>query len=162
MRLSIYTRLDSAFTLCREIRTKVFVNEYNIPVSFERDSLDYRAAHYLIRDRDNAVMGVARSYLNGDFCYIQRFALLPEYRDQGLEPIAMQMIINDCKRRYPYVPLCVYAQPEKEEFYKSLGFDFQSDTFMYAGFEVRSMVLNVQQNEKLLEQTRSEAKLLAV
>lgn len=145
MRLSVYTRLDPGFSLCRDMRTQIFVDEYNVPVSYERDSQDYRAAHYIIRHSDNTPIGVARSHMEGDFCKIQRFALLPPYRDETIREQAFALILKDCSTRYPCMPLNVYAQGHQEEFYSKFGFIAEGEKFVYADFILRNMILPYQE-----------------
>lgn len=153
MRLSVYTRLDPGFALCRNLRTQVFVNEYNAPISQERDNQDYRAVHYLVRDHHNTPIGVARSHVEGDFCKIQRFALLPPYRQTDKLEQAFRLILNDCLTRYPYMPCNVYAQKHQEDFYKTFGFVPEGDTFLYADFVFRNMVLPYDERKAVNENT---------
>lgn len=141
MRLSVYTRLDPGFSLCRDMRTQIFVDEHNVPVSYERDAQDYRAAHYIIRHSDNTPIGVARSYVEGDFCKIQRFGLLPPYRNDAIRQQAFALILKDCSSRYPFMPMNVYAQAHQEEFYAAFGFVPEGEKFVYADFVLRNMIL---------------------
>src|SRR5690606_27361356 len=110
MRIDIYTRLDPEFALCRELRTRIFVDELDIPLSRERDDRDYGAAHYLISlIKDLSSVGVCRSYIQGDYCVIERLGLLPEYRGFNLAKKAFGLVLDDCRQRYPYMPILVYA-----------------------------------------------------
>lgn len=141
MRLAVYNRLDPGFSLCRDIRTAVFVDEYNIPINKERDNQDYRATHYLIRQTDNTPIGVARSYVEGDYCKIQRFALLPSYRNETLRKQAFALVLKDCETRYPFMPLQIFVPEQECGFYREFGFVSEGEAFLYAGFKTRTMNL---------------------
>lgn len=141
MRIATYTRLDPGFRLCRDIRTAIFVDEYNVPASKERDHQDYGATHYLIRHDDMTPIGVARSHIEGDYCKIQRFAFLPPYRHDELRTQAFTMILEHCAKKYPFLPIQVYAREEECEFYMQFGFQPEGDMFLYADFQLQAMNL---------------------
>lgn len=130
-------QLQQAFS----IRTKVFVEEQNVPVEEELDSfdvLDGECQHVLLTENDVAV-GTGRVRLVEQYGKIQRVAILKEYRQHGfgkviiikLEQLAAELGATKAK---------LDAQVHAIGFYEKLGYTVQSDVFMDAGIEHVLMV----------------------
>lgn len=130
-------QLQQAFS----IRTKVFVEEQNVPVEEELDSfdvLDGDCQHVLLTENDVAA-GTGRVRLVEHYGKLQRVAILKEYRQHGfgkviilkLEQLAAELGATKAK---------LDAQVHAIGFYEKLGYTVQSDVFMDAGIEHVLMV----------------------
>lgn len=118
------------------IRTKVFIEEQQVPIADEWDSLDETALHFLIKNGDEN-LGCARliSDLHKDreYFHIGRVAVLKPFRSQGVGHTLVEFILAHCKRQVPQKPVYLHAQVGRKNFYKRLGFVAEGSQFMDAG-----------------------------
>ena len=84
--------LDAAFT----IRYNVFVGEQNVPAEAEYDAHDRAATtrHYLAR-LDGEPAGAARWRPTEHGVKLERFAVLPAFRNQGVGEALVQQVLAD-------------------------------------------------------------------
>lgn len=121
----------------REIRSKVFISEQNIPEFEEFDEFDTSAVHF-IAFYGQVPVGTAR-YRETDFgIKIERFAILKEYRHKVIGTRIMQAVLKEilplAKKIY------IHAQVESKRFYEKLSFVTTGAPFMEAGIPHIKMV----------------------
>lgn len=121
----------------RRIRTIVFQQEQKVPEELEFDGYDIYAHHLLAYQGDQAV-GTARIRLvNLETVKIERLAVLPTARHQGVATSLMQtaLSIYAC-----YPKLVVHAQAYIQPFYQKLGFKTVGDVFTEANIPHIKMI----------------------
>ncbi len=117
------------------IRTEVFVEEQNVPLSEEMDDVDPLARHYLVFNSEQEAVATARLHRSK----VGRIAVLKDYRGLGLGVLLLDFIIGhvDLKDREGlYLNAQTYATP----FYEKLGFVSTGETFDEANIEHIKMI----------------------
>lgn len=114
------------------IRTKVFVNEQNVPSDLEVDA-DEAKCTYTTLYVDEHPAAVARfSPTEDNGVHIQRVAVLKEFRHRGLASKVINKITAIAKnKKYSYITLG--AQDQANGFYKKIGFHVVGDQYEEAG-----------------------------
>ncbi len=118
----------------RSIRQTVFIDEQKVPAELEWDADDAGATHFLLT-LDQQSVGTARLLDSGR---IGRVALLVSARGQGLGHVLMRAVMEHAQ----YVgmtSLTLSAQTHALEFYRQLGFETCSDTYLDAGIPHQDM-----------------------
>jgi predicted GNAT family N-acyltransferase len=120
------------FPLVYKIRYRVFQVEQGVDPELEFDQYEDQAEH-LLAYLDGKVVGTARiRLLDAQTGKVERVAVLPEARGQGigrkLMEKAMQILIA---RNVPEVQ--IHAQEKVRDFYQRLGFVPQGAVFEEAG-----------------------------
>lgn len=121
------------------LRTKVFVEEQNVPIELELDEKDHNenTVHigYFSNDK---LIGIARLIdMDKDIIHIGRVAIDKDYRDKG---IGRDLIIS-CENTAKHilkreVTIELSAQIQAEKFYESLGYNRVNDKiYLDAGIE---------------------------
>jgi predicted GNAT family N-acyltransferase len=119
-----------------EIRRKVFIDELGVLPEDEYDRYDALCRHYLAFNNDEPV-GTARWRESSDGIKLERFAVLPEYRGQGIGKKLLKAILKDLSGRKDKIYL--HAQLPVVSFYKNAGFKEEGSTFREAGIDHVSM-----------------------
>ncbi len=131
----ILTCWQTHSTFLSEIRTRVFIEEQQVPIKDEWDGWDETATHFLIQHHDQAI-GCARLLVEErdgkKYFHIGRVALLKAFRTRGLGHQMMQFILDYCRNIAPY-PIYLHAQTQRRAFYERLGFVAHGYEFMDAG-----------------------------
>ena len=111
------------------IRRKVFVEEENVDPNLEYDH-EEDAHHYLLLLGRKAI-ATARWRETEKGIKLERFAVLPEFRNRGLGGIILKEVINDV------VPLgkaiYLHSQLRAVPFYERHGFVKEGEIFYEAG-----------------------------
>ncbi|MCH7881434.1 MAG: GNAT family N-acetyltransferase [Proteobacteria bacterium] len=120
-----------------KLRTLVFVEEQQVPISVEVDGLDSDCMHVKALMGD-CYVGTGRLLPNG---FIGRMCVLQNYRNQGigrgmLENLIQQARAAGCPR------VLLNAQSYAIPFYLKNGFIIDSEEFIEAGIPHQRMVLN--------------------
>jgi len=78
-----------------QLRTRVFVEEQNVPSSLEMDGRDAESAHVkaLI---DDVIIGTGRLLPNG---FIGRMCVLREYRNRGIGTMMLKNLVQQAAER---------------------------------------------------------------
>jgi len=119
------------------IRTKVFIEEQNVPAELEWDEFDADSVHILAYF-DNKAVGTARLLRDG---YIGRMAVLLEYRNRGIGKAILNFMINLAHhKKIKNVQLS--AQEHAIGFYEKQGFSITSKVYMDAGIPHYDMKLS--------------------
>ena len=141
--------------ILRQIRTRVFIKEQQVPEALEWDGLDTTALHLLAQiqapktiDKEQAghtahpteAVGTARIIINNDIAHIGRMAVLPHWRGKGIGFKILQKAILECQQR-AVKKIILNAQSYVLNFYQKAGFKISSDEFIDAGIIHKEMTL---------------------
>jgi len=110
------------------IRTKVFIEEQNVPAELEWDEFDTDSMHILAYI-DNKAVGTARLLRDG---HIGRMAVLIEYRNSGIGKNMLNFIINLAAKK-SMTNIQLSAQEHAIGFYEKQGFTISSGVYTDAG-----------------------------
>lgn len=119
---------DDVFAL----RRRVFVDEQGVPGELELDGHDGEAVHAVARDGDDALGAGRLRRLDADTGTIERVAVLPEYRGEGLGRRLMETLESEARDR-GFARIEPHPQRDVEGFYHSLGYETVGDVFEEAG-----------------------------
>ena len=123
------------------IRNIVFVGEQNCPYDIEVvPEEENEAKHFLIYCKDTPV-GTVRYRSMGDRTFkIERFAILKEYRGHGYGKDAFLYLVNKIEEEYNPCTIYFNAQYQLFDYYKSMGFTEEGETFYEANIKHIKMV----------------------
>jgi predicted GNAT family N-acyltransferase len=116
--------LQAAFA----IRSKVFVEEQKVPRDAEYDQHEQTASHYLATCQ-GVPCGAARWRTTDQGVKLERFAVLPEYRNQNIGGQILQAVLEDVQASYPDKKIYLHAQLPAVNFYQRHGFATEGDMF---------------------------------
>ncbi|MBJ6145132.1 GNAT family N-acetyltransferase [Hymenobacter sp. BT559] len=131
--------LDAAFT----IREKVFVQGQGVPADDEYDQHDRQATtrHYLVRV-DGQPAGAARWRPTDKGVKLERFAVLDEFRNQGVGAALVQAVLADVRAEAPdAAQVYLHAQLRAIPLYERTGFRKVGDMFEECDIQHYKMVL---------------------
>ena len=131
--------LDAAFT----IREKVFVQGQGVPADDEYDQHDRQATtrHYLARV-DGQPAGAARWRLTDNGVKLELFAVLDEFRNQGVGQVLVQAVLADVRAEAPdAAQVYLHAQLRAIPLYERTGFHKVGDMFEECDIQHYKMVL---------------------
>lgn len=131
--------LDSAFT----IREKVFVGEQNVPADAEYDAHDRAATtrHYLARV-DGQPAGAARWRPTDHGVKLERFAVLPGFRNRGVGEALVHRVLADIRAEAPdAAQVYMHAQLRAIPLYERTGFRKVGEMFEECDIQHYQMVL---------------------
>ena len=123
---------QDSMVVINQIRTKVFQGEQGVSAELEFDGLDANATHFLAYINGTAV-GTARiRELDWDTVKIERLAVLPDYRKQGIGKQLMKSALSAIAQRGKFLVI-VHAQAYIASLYQQLGFAIVGEPFNEAG-----------------------------
>ena len=122
---------DSELPL-RNIRTRVFIQEQNVPEDLEWDGEDAQATHALVLDQDGRPIGAARLLIHDRLAHIGRMAVLPEWRGRGVGKALLQCLLAAARARSAQ-SVFLNAQTTAVAFYARAGFVVEGAEFLDAG-----------------------------
>lgn len=115
------------------IRTRVFVEEQHVDPDLEYDMYEIVSQHYLVHIPGGEAIGTARWRETEKGIKLERFAILPEYRNRKIGSQLLKKILQDT------VPLkkkiYLYAQLHAVPFYERHGFEASGKPFVEAGIQ---------------------------
>ena len=114
-----------------KLRISVFVVEQNCPYQ-ELDDLDLISDHFF-GSLDGKVIALGRVYRELDTVYIGRIAVKRNYRKNGYARKIMEFILQEVKTKFHGLTIELSAQEYLINFYASLGFVSQGDTYLEDG-----------------------------
>ena len=141
-------RTNADWDAARAIRERVFVKEQACPPEEEWDAWDEPEArgttcHHLLGTLDGRPVAVARwrpvAYEKAPAAKLERFAVVPEARGQGLGRDMIAATIRDAEAA-GFETLILHAQAHLEKLYASFGFERVGDLFEEAGIPHVKMV----------------------
>lgn len=119
------------------IRTKVFIEEQQVPEDIEIDDIDPRTDH-LVLYIDDKPAATGRIVWDSPVS-LGRIAVLSEYRGSGLGAEIVTRLMEKIFERGES-EVHIHAQTHALGFYEKLGFRAYGDVFDEAGIPHRSMV----------------------
>lgn len=131
--------LDAAFT----IREKVFVQGQGVPADDEYDQHDRQATtrHYLARV-DGQPAGAARWRPTAHGVKLERFAVLPEFRNHGVGTALVRQVLADVAAEAPdAAQVYLHAQLQAIPLYERTGFQKVGELFEECDIQHYKMVL---------------------
>jgi predicted GNAT family N-acyltransferase len=131
--------LDAAFT----IREKVFVQGQGVPADDEYDQHDRQATtrHYLALV-DGQPAGAARWRPTDNGVKLERFAVLDEFRNQGVGQALVKAVLADVHAEAPdAAQVYLHAQLRAIPLYERTGFQKVGDMFEECDIQHYKMVL---------------------
>ncbi len=138
-RVSDLRDLNAAFT----IRETVFVQEQGVPATLENDEHDRRdARHYLARAADGTPAGAARWRETAHGVKLERFAVLPAFRNQEIGAALLHAVLADVRAERPDAAVYLNAQLRAVPFYERHGFRKEGAVFEEANIQHYKMLLS--------------------
>ncbi|WP_375418203.1 GNAT family N-acetyltransferase [uncultured Hymenobacter sp.] len=131
--------LDAAFT----IRERVFVHEQGVPAELEYDAHDRQATtrHYLAHATNGTPAGAARWRETENGVKLERFAVLPDFRNQEVGAALLKQVVADVRQQAPGELVYLHAQLRAVPFYERHGFARVGELFEEAGIQHYKMAL---------------------
>lgn len=121
------------------IRTIVFQEEQGVSADLEFDGLDEGSTHFLAY-LDGKAVGTARiREIDANTIKIERLAVLPEARKQGIGKKLMESALDAIFTRHKSLAV-VHAQAYIANLYQQLGFEIVGASFVEAGIAHVKMV----------------------
>ena len=121
------------------IRIKVFQEEQKVPAELEFDGLD-ESSLQLLAYLDRKAVGTARiREVEKQTAKIERLAVLPEARGNGIGRKIMETALKIASDRH-YITVVVNAQEYIKKLYQRLGFEQIGDTFEEANITHVKMI----------------------
>lgn len=119
------------------IRKKVFVEEQNVSPEEEYDEFEVSSRHFLLF-ADEVPVATARWRKTKDGIKLERFAVLPEFRNAGLGSAILNAVLEEVLPVGGKIYL--HAQVPAMNLYKRAGFAAVGDLFYEAGIPHFKMV----------------------
>ncbi len=113
----------------RDIRTRVFIEEQNVPEELEWEDNDIDCVHLLVK-KDNKYIATARLLPNGQ---IGRMAVLRPYRKLGVGSMMLQKLLAIAAEKMQLHNVFLNAQINAMDFYSKFDFQEQGEIFDDAG-----------------------------
>jgi predicted GNAT family N-acyltransferase len=131
--------LDAAFT----IREKVFVQGQGVPADDEYDQHDrQRTTRHYLALVDGQPAGAARWRPTDNGVKLERFAVLDEFRNQGVGQVLVQAVLADVRAEVPdAAQVYLHAQLRAIPLYERTGFHKVGDMFEECDIQHYKMVL---------------------
>ncbi|PLT33906.1 GNAT family N-acetyltransferase [Bacillus sp. V5-8f] len=124
------------------VRTKVFIDEQNVPVKEEIDRFEDESAHFVLYDDSQFAIGAGRFRVLDDFGKVERICVLSSARQQGAGAAIMNAIHKFAASK-GITKLKLNAQVHAIPFYEKLGYQTISDEFLDAGIPHKTMIKNI-------------------
>jgi len=125
-----------------EIRRTVFVEEQHVAPEEEYDEFENTSVHYLAT-YDGTVCGTARRRYTEDGIKLERFAVLEEFRGQGVGKALVRKVLEEIAKEPESEGKLLYlhAQLAAVHLYEIFGFHITGEKFSEAGIEHYKMTL---------------------
>jgi len=121
-----------------EIRRLVFVEEQKVSRDEEFDSFEESSVHYL-GTINGIAAGTARWRITENGIKLERFAVLKEFRKQGVAAAVLKRVVGDI--RGAGVKIYLNAQIISVAFYEKYGFAKEGEMFSEANIDHYRMYL---------------------
>jgi len=126
--------------LVLSIRRDVFIRGLNIPEHMEIDENE-DVATYVLAYTKNKPVGTARWRETKRGVKLERFAVLGEYRSNGIGGKMTKFILNNLNKSQL---IYLYAQESAIKFYEKLGFKSVGNLFEEVGIKHQKMIYNLE------------------
>lgn len=136
--ISTPTDLETAFA----IRRRVFVEEQHVAAEEEYDEFEEISTHFLAYS-SGTPCGTARWRRTSNGVKLERFAVLPDFRGQGVGKALVKAVLDDVfsQQPEPIERIYLHAQVTAMPLYASFGFVAVGPMFEEAGIQHYKMVL---------------------
>ena len=121
------------------IREQVFVKEQQVPRDAEYDQYESSARHYLAT-YEGVPCGAARWRVTDQGVKLERFAVLPAYRNKSVGAQVLQAVLEDVQQGLPGEKIYLHAQLPAVNFYRRHGFVTEGDLFSECDIQHYKMV----------------------
>ncbi|MEI5906563.1 GNAT family N-acetyltransferase [Bacillus spongiae] len=125
--------IQDAFT----IRTRVFVDEQQVPEEEEIDKFESTSTHFVLYDH-NTPVGAGRFRILDGIGKVERICVIKDYRGKGAGFHIMEAIHDYAKSKVQSLKL--NAQTQAIPFYEKLGYTVDSEEFLDAGIPHKTMI----------------------
>lgn len=132
-------KYQDCMVMINQIRTKVFQDEQGVSAELEFDGLDPSATHFLAYINGQAIATARIRELDADTFKIERLAVLPDYRKQGIGKQLMISALSTIAQRGKFLVI-VHAQEYIAQLYQQLGFAIVGEKFNEAGIPHVKMI----------------------
>lgn len=122
-----------------KIREQVFVVEQQVPREAEYDQYEGTATHYLATC-NGVACGAARWRVTDQGVKLERFAVLPAYRNKSVGGQLLQAVLKDVLHEQLGNKIYLHAQLPAVTFYKRHGFVTEGELFSECDIEHYKMV----------------------
>ena len=124
------------------IRKKVFVEEQRVPEEEEYDAHEQHSTHFVAHDEEEQPCGTARWRETDKGIKLERFAVLPTHRGQGIGSMLLEAMLHDIQEDPNINQQAIYlhAQTPAIGFYEKFGFDVIGEEFEECGIKHYEMV----------------------
>jgi predicted GNAT family N-acyltransferase len=120
------------------IRTRVFVQEQGVEPALEYDDQEHDARYYLAFV-DGTAVATARWRKTEKGIKLERFAVMPVFRNSGLGADLLKNVLADVKDEG--LPVYLHSQARAVNFYLRNGFVVEGEAFYEANIEHYKMRL---------------------
>lgn len=126
------------------IRQKVFVEEQEVAREDEYDEFEKTSHHFLAVTDDGEAMGTARWRMTGEGIKLERFAVLPKFRGNGVGQELVKAVLENIKQspEAKGKTLYMHAQLPAMSLYARFGFEPDGPQFEECGIQHFKMMLN--------------------
>ncbi|RFU66734.1 GNAT family N-acetyltransferase [Peribacillus glennii] len=121
------------------VRTKVFIDEQNVPEEEEIDRFEDESTHFVLYDDSHSPIGAGRFRLLDGLGKVERICVLSSARQNGAGAAIMEAI-HDFAASKGIKKFKLNAQVHAIPFYEKLGYEAISDEFLDAGIPHKTMV----------------------
>ncbi|MFW5706163.1 MAG: GNAT family N-acetyltransferase [Bacteroidota bacterium] len=128
---------DVLYRQALEIRKTVFIDEQRVPVELEVEN-EEQATYYLMLLHGKAI-GTARRRDTAKGIKLERFAVLPGYRNKAYGTSMLEEVLEDLRQSDR--PVYLHSQINAVKYYERQGFVRQGEIFEEAGILHYTMVL---------------------
>lgn len=136
-----FTIADKAhYEQALEIRKKVFIHEQHVTRDLEVEN-EEQARYYLVTENGKPA-GTGRWRETEEGIKLERFAVLPEYRNRQLGTLILKKVLDDLKTYEKKIYL--HSQLRAVPYYERQGFVKVGEMFVEAGIRHYTMVLKTQ------------------
>lgn len=122
-----------------DIRRKVFVEEQKVSPEEEYDEFEDSSRHFLLL-ADGQSVGTARWRSTDKGIKLERFAVLPEYRNLGAGSMLVKSVLEEVNDKHGLIYL--HAQVAAMKLYERAGFKATGPLFFEAGIAHYKMELD--------------------
>lgn len=134
---------DREFEMVFAIRQKVLQEEFGVPEEFDLDGHDHIAHHYLALV-DGKAVGTARWRITlGRKVKLERFAVLPELRGEGIGKALLESVLEAVPRD---METYLEAHGDVVPFYEAYGFQPDGQAYDVSGIPHQRMVYRFQES----------------
>ncbi|MBJ6116688.1 GNAT family N-acetyltransferase [Pontibacter sp. BT310] len=121
------------------IREQVFVEEQQVPREAEYDGFEATASHYLATF-EGVPCGAARWRTTDHGVKLERFAVLPDYRNKLVGAEVLKAVLRDVNAEQNGRKVYLHAQLPAVNFYKRNGFKTEGDMFTECDIQHYKMI----------------------